>query len=111
MGARDFDESAGGIEAKEDVMDELTNLFANVGADRDIKMTIHLLEGALRKCNYNYEYEFYKDDIVWYLALAYIRQNQFGDARQMLTYLIEEDSDYAEEAKELYNQIKNMYFM
>lgn len=106
------DEYGGGIEGSEDMIDELSELFANVGSGKDIKMTTYRLEKALRMCLDDTEISFFTEDIVWYLSLAYIQQNQFGSARQMLkAILVDPDSPYYDQAEALYKQIESMFFM
>lgn len=102
----------GEVEAGEDVVAELSELFDNVGKGKDMKMTTYRLEKALKESETDYEYYQYTSDIVWYLALAYIQENQFGKARTTLDAIIKsEDSDYSEQAEKLYKEIENMYFM
>jgi len=104
--------SRGEVQAGENVVAELTELFDNVGKGKDMKMTTYRLEKALQESATDYEYYQYSDDIIWYLALAYIQNNQFGKARTELNKIIQSgDSYYLEKAKELYKEIENMYFM
>lgn len=104
--------SRGEVQAGDNVVAELTELFDNVGKGKDIKNTTNRLEKALQKSATNYDYYQYSDDIIWYLALAYIQNNQFSEARTELNKIIQSgDSYYLEKAKELYNEIENMYFM
>ena len=102
----------GEVEAGEDVVAELSELFDNVGQGKDMKMTTYRLEKALKESETDYDYDEYAADIEWYLALAYIQNNQFGKARTALAAIIEsEDPDYSEQAEKLYKEIENMYFM
>ena len=104
--------SRGEVHAGENVIAELTELFDNVGKGKDMKMTTYRLEKALKESETDYEYYQYTADIVWYLALAYIQENQFGKARTALSAIIEsEDPYYLERAEKLYKEIENMYFM
>lgn len=104
--------SRGEVQAGENVIAELTELFDNVGKGKDMKMTTYRLEKALKESETDYEYYQYTADIVWYLALAYIQENQFGKARTALEVIIEsEDPYYLERAEKLYKEIENMYFM
>ena len=104
--------SRGEIQAGENVIAELTELFDNVGKGKDMKMTTYRLEKALKESETDYEYYQYTADIAWYLALAYIQENQFGKARTALEAIIEsEDPYYLERAEKLYEEIENMYFM
>lgn len=104
--------SRGEVQAGENVVAELTELFDNVGKGKDMKMTTYRLEKALKESETDYEYYQYTADIVWYLALAYIQENQFGKARTALEAIIEsEDPYYLERAEKLYEEIENMYFM
>ena len=104
--------SRGEVQAGDNVVAELTELFDNVGKGKDMKNTTNRLEKALQKSATDYEYYQYSDDIIWYLALAYIQNNQFSEARTELNKIIQSgDSYYLEKAKELYKEIENMYFM
>lgn len=102
----------GEAQAGEDVVAELNELFDNVGSGKDMKTTTDRLEKALKESETNYEYYQFSSDIAWYLALAYIQENQFGKAQTKLAEIIEsEDPDYSEQAEKLYKEIENMYFM
>jgi len=104
--------SRGEVQAGENVVAELSELFDNVGKGKDMKMTIYRLEKALQESDTDYDYYQYSGDIVWYLALAYIQNNQFGKARTTLAAIIESgDPYYLERAEKLYKEIENMYFM
>jgi len=104
--------SRGEVQAGENVVAELRELFENVGQGKDMKMTTYRLEKALKESETDYEYNQYTPDIVWYLALAYIQNNQFGKARTALAAIIESgDPYYSEAAQKLYKEIENMYFM
>lgn len=104
--------SRGEVQAGENVVAELSELFDNVGKGKDMKMTIYRLEKALQESDTDYDYYQYTADIVWYLALAYIQNNQFGKARTELLKIIESgDPYYLERAEKLYKEIENMYFM
>lgn len=104
--------SRGEVQAGENVVAELRELFENVGQGKDMKMTTYRLEKALKESETDYEYNQYTPDIVWYLALAYIQNNQFGKARTALAAIIESgDPYYFEAAQKLYKEIENMYFM
>ncbi len=104
--------SRGEVQAGDNVVAELTELFDNVGKGKDMKNTTNRLEKALQKSATNYDYYQYSDDIIWYLALAYIQNNQFSEARTELNKIIQSgDSYYLEKAKKLYKEIENMYFM
>ena len=106
----DYDDDE--MEGNDNVMSELSELFANVGSGNDIKLTVYRLEKAMKMAESDYYYYIYADDIAWYLALAYIQQNQFGSARAMLKKIITDgDSDYVDEAEALYKQIETMFFM
>lgn len=104
--------SRGEVQAGDNVVAELAELFDNVGKGKDMKNTTNRLEKALQESATNYDYYQYSDDIIWYLALAYIQNNQFSEARTELNKIIQSgDSYYLEKAKELYKEIENMYFM
>lgn len=106
--------SRGEVQAGDNVVAELSELFDNVGKGKDMKMTIYRLEKALQESETDYDYYQYSDDIVWYLALAYIQNNQFGKARiELLKIIGSHESDYLkiEKAEKLYKEIENMYFM
>ena len=104
--------SRGEVQAGDNVVAELKELFENVGQGKDMKMTTYRLEKALKESETDYEYNQYTPDIVWYLALAYIQNNNFGKARTALAAIIESgDPYYSEAAQKLYKEIENMYFM
>ena len=104
--------SRGEVQAGDNVVAELKELFENVGTGKDMKMTTYRLEKALKESETDYEYNQYTPDIVWYLALAYIQENQFGKARTALAVIIESrDPYYSDAALKLYREIEKMYFM
>lgn len=41
----------------------------------------------------------------WYLALAYLKQNQPGEAKKLLKEMVEESADYREKAAQLLNEL------
>lgn len=102
--------SRGVVQAGENVVAELSELFDNVGKDKNIKTTIERLEQMQTESETDY-YEYYPD-IVWYLALAYVQEKQFDKVSEKLDAIIENgESDYLDRAKKMKNEIENMYFM
>jgi len=49
---------------------------------------------------------FYEDQIDWYLALCYVKQQEYEQAELMLTQILTSGNQYASEAKELLGKLK-----
>ncbi len=99
------------------VESELSALFSRVSTTpkgNDLLLVIFELEQAQKQAGHDYGYYDYKYDIDWYLALAYVKSDKLGTAREHLLNIIREgapDNYYAKQEAELYKQIKNLYFL
>lgn len=90
----------------------LSNLFANVEQDKDLKYTIQDLESLYKlsvRDEYN-EYTNYYVDISWNLIIAYLKDGQSKKAKPIIEKLIKdnEDTPIAEVANELLQDIENL---
>lgn len=74
-------ESRGG---DSEVEKELAMLFNQVGTEKEISTVIDKLQKIYDSVNSEYEYSLYADDIAWYLALAYLKDNKPGKAKELL---------------------------
>jgi hypothetical protein len=74
-------ESRGG---DSEVEKELAVLFNQVGTEKDISTVIDKLQKIYDSVDSEYEYSLYADDIAWYLALAYLKDNKPGKAKELL---------------------------
>ena len=89
------------------VKQELTNLFIQVGTEKDITPIINRLQTIhdnIVADNEEYdEYKYSQNTIDWYLALAYIKNENFEKAQKLLKPLADNGD---EEAKKLYEALK-----
>ncbi len=85
-----------------DVEKELTALFNKVGTTKDIAPIIDQLQKIHDSIDSEYEYSLYADDITWYLALAYLKDNKPDKVKDLLKPLIEKGD---KRAKKLYDAI------
>lgn len=67
-----------------DVEKELVILFNQVGTADDITPVINQLQKIYDSIDSEYEYSLYADDIVWYLALAYLKDHNLDKAKELL---------------------------
>jgi hypothetical protein len=67
-----------------EVEKELAMLFNQVGTEKDISTVIDKLQKIYDSVDSEYEYRLYADDIAWYLALAYLKDNKPGKAKELL---------------------------
>lgn len=74
-------ESRGG---DSEVEKELAMLFNQVGTEKEISTVIDKLQKIYDSVDSEYEYSLYADDIAWYLALAYLKDNKPGKAKELL---------------------------
>ena len=86
-----------------DVENELAILFNKIGTEEDISTVIDKLQKIYDSVDSEYEYSLYANDIAWYLALAYIKNDKLDMAKELLKPLADNDN---EEAKELYEALK-----
>ena len=85
---------------------ELAELYNKVGTEKDVTPIIVRLQtiydniqsykNGTVKYYQPYDYCYYENDIVWYLALAYIKDNNFNKAKELLTPLAENGDEQAE---------------
>lgn len=72
----------------EAVKKELAELYNKVGTEKDITSIIARLQTIYDNIQLNSndysDYSYYKNDIAWYLALAYIKNNNVGKAEELL---------------------------
>ncbi len=93
-------ESRGG---NSDIEKELATLFNKVGTTKDITPVIEQLQKIHDSIDSEYEYSLYADDITWYLALAYLKDNKPDKVKELIKPLIEKGD---KRAKALFNAIK-----
>lgn len=86
-----------------DVENELAILFNKIGTEEDISTVIDKLQKIYDSVDSEYEYSLYANDIAWYLALAYIKNDKLDMAKELLKPLADNGN---EEAKELYEALK-----
>jgi len=90
----------------ETIKKELADLYNKVGTEKNITPIISRLQtiydGIQSNSDDYADYSYYENDIAWYLALAYIKDNNLDKAKELLIPLIENGN---EEAKRLLNEI------
>lgn len=74
-------ESRGG---DSEVEKELAMLFNQVGTEEDISTVIDKLQKIYDSVESEYEYSLYANDIAWYLALAYLKDDKPEKAKEFL---------------------------
>ena len=83
---------------------ELAELFNKIESEKDVTPIIARLQTIYDKIQSNdehySEYSYYENDIAWYLALAYIKDHNFGKAEELLEPLKERDDSAATELLE-----------
>lgn len=79
-------ESRGG---DSDVEKELAELFNQVGTVEDVTPIIEKLQTIYDSIDSEYEYSLYADDITWYLALAYLKDDKPEKTKELLKQLAE----------------------
>ena len=81
------------------VKNELAELFNKIESEKDVTPIIARLQTIYDKIQSNdehySEYSYYENDIAWYLALAYIKDHNFGKAEELLEPLKERDDSAA----------------
>ena len=92
----------------------MAELYNKVGTEKDVTPIIVRLQtiydniqsykDGTVKYILPYDYCYYENEIVWYLALAYIKDNNFNKAKELLTPLAENGD---EEATKLLTDIKS----
>jgi hypothetical protein len=85
----------------ETIKKELAELYDKVGTEKDITPIIARLQtiydGIQSNSNDFADYSYYENDIAWYLALAYIKDNNLDKAKEILQPLV--DNNDAEAIK------------
>ena len=90
-----------------DVKKELATLFNQVGTADDISPVIDKLQKIYDSRYSEYEYRQYADDIAWYLALAYLKDNNIEKAKELLQPLAVKDYKRDNKsARKLYESLK-----
>lgn len=67
-----------------DVEKELSTLFNQVGTEKDVSAVIDKLQKIYDSIDSEYEYSLFADDIAWYLALAYLKDDKPEKAKELL---------------------------
>lgn len=78
-------ESRGG---DSDVEKELSVLFNQVGTEKDVSPIIEKLQKIHDSIDSEYDYSLFSDDIAWYLALAYLKDDKPEKAKELLKPLV-----------------------
>ena len=77
----------------EAIKQELAELYNKVGTEEDIAPVITRLQtvydGIQANSDEYADYSYYKNDIAWYLALAYVKDHQTDKAKELLKPLAE----------------------
>ena len=83
-------------------------MFNGIKDAEDCSGTVKSLEAIYNNLDKEYKYRAYANDIAWYLALAYIKNNHTAEAEKVLTKLVEDnpDTEIADKAQKLLNDIK-----
>lgn len=98
---------SGGDEA---IKKELAELYNKVGTEKDITPIIARLQTIYdgiqsNSDDYN-DYSYYENDIAWYLALAYIKDNNLNKAKELLKQLKENGNEEVEKLIEELNKVE-----
>lgn len=101
---------AKGVRGIEDsvVVAELDKLYADVADDKTAKKAMVRLEELYSELDNDITYRMYENDIAWYLALAYIKNDKIDKAKIVLEKIIADNPEtpISEKAKKLLNEIK-----
>lgn len=93
----------------ETIKKELAELYNKVGTEKDITPIIARLQtiydGIQSNSDDYADYSYYENDIAWYLALAYIKDNNLDKAKELLIPLADHDNTIA---KKLIKVIANL---
>ena len=93
------------------VKQELTNLFIQVGTEKDVTPIINRLQTIydnIQARNEEYaEYRYSQSKITWYLALAYIKKQNLEKAKELLKLLVD-NGDEDEDATKLIKEIEGL---
>ena len=85
-----------------EVEEKLAALFNQVGTAEDISPVIEELQVIYDSIDSEYEYSLNSDDITWYLALAYLKDDKPEKAKELLKSLADNGN---EKAKKLMEEI------
>ena len=66
------------------VEEELAVLFNQIGTEKNVSTVIDKLQKIYDSIDSEYEYSLYTDDIAWYLALAYLKDEKPEKAKELL---------------------------
>ena len=92
------------------IKEELANLYNKVGTEDDVTPIITRLQTIydnILSNNVDYaEYIYYEKDIVKYLALAYIKNNDLNNAKRLLKPYAEDGDDEADEIIKAIDSLK-----
>lgn len=93
----------------ETIKKELAELYNKVGTEKDITPIIARLQtiydGIQSNSDDYADYSYYENDIAWYLALAYIKDNNLDKAKELLIPLADHNNTIA---KKLIKVIANL---
>lgn len=93
----------------ETIKKELAELYNKVGTEKNITPIIARLQtiydGIQSNSDDYADYSYYENDIAWYLALAYIKDNNLDKAKELLIPLADHDNTIA---KKLIKVIANL---
>lgn len=93
----------------ETIKKELADLYNKVGTEKDITPIIARLQtiydGIQSNSDDYADYSYYENDIAWYLAFAYIKDNNLDKAKELLKPLADNGNTIA---KELIKVIANL---
>ena len=88
-----------------DVERKLSELFNQVGTEKDISPVIEKLQKIYDSVDSEYEYSLYADAITRYLALAYLKNHNIDKAKELLKPLADNGD---EDAIKLFNAIASL---
>jgi hypothetical protein len=86
-----------------EVKEKLVTLFNQVGTAEDISPVIKELQAIYDSIDSEYEYSIYVDDVAWYLALAYLKDNKLEKAKELLKPLADNGNEKAKKLMEKIN--------
>ena len=86
-----------------EVEEELATLFNQVGIAEVISPVINELQAIYNSIDSEYEYSLYADDVAWYLALAYLKDDKPEKAKELLKPLAANGNEKAKKLMEKIN--------
>ena len=94
----------------ETIKKELAELYNKVGTEKDITPIISRLQtiydGIQSNSDDYADYSYYENDIAWYLALAYIKDNNLDKARELLKQMKENGNEEVGKLIEELNKVE-----